>query len=149
MKEVCTEHIGPLLGYCDHQIHKRMDEQLRAYDISPMQCRVLMYLCKTDKEIHQKALEEYLMVKPSTVNGIVERMEQKNLLTRTASKHDARCRVLTPTEQGRSFRDTFVKIITSVGEQMEKGFTPQELEQLRSYLLRVADNLQGKEEQDA
>ncbi|NLU24489.1 MAG: MarR family transcriptional regulator [Clostridiales bacterium] len=146
MNHACSEHIGPLLGYCDHQVHKRMDERLRAYDVSPMQCRVLMYLCKQEEDIHQKTLEEYLMVKPSTVNGIVERLEKKGLLTRSASKSDARCRILSLTEDGRRFHSAFLEVVSSVSRQMERGFGPEELEQLRSYLLRVAENLKTEEE---
>ena len=41
------EHFGPLFGYCDHQAHKLMDRRLRQYDVSPMQCRTLIYLHET------------------------------------------------------------------------------------------------------
>lgn len=135
------EHLGPLMGYCDHQIHKLMDRRLRRYDISPMQCRALGFLQRAQGDVNQKALEEFLMVKPSTVNGIVSRLEEKGLITRTASSRDGRCRLLHLTEQGRAINSQFWDIASQVNRQLEHGFTPEELAQLRSFLLRIADNL--------
>lgn len=83
MKDCLTErpaHFGMLLGYCDHQTHKFMNRLLREYDVSPMQCRTLTFLHDAPGEVNQKTLERHLMVKPSTVNGIVDRLEEKELL---------------------------------------------------------------------
>ena len=76
------EHFGALFGYCDHQVHKLMGKLLNRYDVSPMQCRTLMYLHGTDGQVNQKTLERHLMVKPSTVNGIVDRLEENGAAQR-------------------------------------------------------------------
>lgn len=135
------DHFAPLLGYCDHQIHKLMDRRLRSHDISPMQYRVLGFLQMASGEVNQKTLEQFLMVKPSTVNGIVSRLEEKGLIVRTASAQDGRCRLLALTEQGRAVNAQFCDVAAQVNAQIEQGFSPQELAELRSYLLRIADNL--------
>ena len=98
------EHFGPLFGYCDHQAHKLMDRRLRQYDVSPMQCRTLIYLHETEGPVNQKQLERHLMVKASTVNGIVDRLEEKGMLRRTASKSDGRCRILARRRRSGSWR---------------------------------------------
>ena len=139
------EHFGPLMGYCDHQAQKLMGRMLRQYDVSPMQCRTLTYLHKQTGEVNQKMLEQFLMVKPSTVNGIVDRLEEKGLLRRTTSRRDGRCRILTLTEDGMHFYDDLIDVAHRVEQQMEAGFTADELETLRSYLLRVARNLREEE----
>ena len=133
--------IGPLMGYCDHQVHKLMDLKLRSQDISPMQSRVLVFLHHTEGEVNQRMLEQFLMVKPSTVNGIVSRLEDKGLITRTASDKDGRCRILHLTEQGRSCHQLFKDVSTQVEKQMIRGFTGEELELLHTLLVRLADNL--------
>ncbi len=149
-KPHACRHFAPLLGYCDHQIHQLMDRRLREYDVSPMQCRALGFLQDAGGDVTQKALEQFLMVKPSTVNGIVRRLEEKGLIVRTTAAQDGRCRILTLTEQGRSFNEAFRAIISSVEQQMEQGFSAQEISALRELLLRVADNLtQSLKEVDA
>ena len=141
------EHFGPMLGYCDHQILKLMVRKLRRYDVSPIQCRTLTFLSEQPGDVPQKTLQEYLRVKPSTVNGMVERPEDKHLLTRSVAPGDGRRKLLHLTEEERCFYREFTAIMEDVHRQAEKGFTAQELETLRSYLLRIADNLsRGTEE---
>ena len=139
-------HFGPLFGYCDHQVHKLMGQMLKRYDVSPMQCRTLMYLHGTDGQVNQKTLERHLMVKPSTVNGIVDRLEEKGMVTRTASRTDGRCRILALTAQGKQFYDRFTAIVHEVNDRLEKGFSPEEIRLLTSLLLRVAKNLSEEDE---
>lgn len=141
------EHFGPLLGYCDHQVQKLMGKLLRQYDVSPVQCRTLTYLHRQTEEVNQKMLETHLMVKPSTVNGIVDRLEEKGLVQRSAGKRDGRCRILTLTEQGMRFYDDFTAVIGQVNRRLERGFTPRELQTLTGYLLRVAQNVQQEDEE--
>lgn len=138
-------HFGPLMGYCDHQAQKLMGRMLRQYDVSPMQNRTLIYLHKQTGEVTQKMLEQFLMVKPSTVNGIVDRLEEKGLLRRTTSKTDGRYRILTLTEEGVHFYDDMIRVAHEVEDRMERGFTPEELDTLKSYLLRVAHNLREED----
>ena len=144
MKDILAErpaHFGPLFGYCDHQVQKLMVRKLRQYDVSPMQCRTLTYLHEAEGEVNQKQLERHLMVKPSTVNGIVDRLEEKGMVTRTASRTDGRCRILALTAQGMQFYDKFTAVVQEVNDCLEKDFSPEEVQLLTSLLLRVAKNL--------
>lgn len=150
MKECCPkapEHFAPLLGYCDHQIQKLMEKELRQYGVSPMQCHTLTYLYKAKHAVNQKMLQDFLMVKPSTVNGIVDRLEEKGFLVRTTGKEDGRCRILRLTEKGRAFHDDFVRIVRQVNDRMERHFSHEELAALKGYLMRVAKNLSEETEE--
>ena len=139
-------HFGALFGYCDHQVHKLMGRMLKRYDVSPMQCRTLMFLHDAEDSVNQKTLERHLMIKPSTVNGIVDRLEEKGMVTRTASRTDGRCRILALTAQGKQFYDRFTAIVHEVNDRLEKGFSPEEIRLLTSLLLRVAKNLSEEDE---
>jgi DNA-binding MarR family transcriptional regulator len=90
-------------------------------------------------------LVEFLMVKPSTVNGIVDRLEEKGLVRRTTDKNDGRYRVLTLTEEGVRYFDDLALVFHRVEERVERGFSPEELDTLRRYLMRVANNLREEE----
>lgn len=141
------EHFGPMLGYCDHQILKLMVRKLRRYDVSPIQCRTLTFLSEQPGDVPQKTLQEYLRVKPSTVNGIVERLEEKHLLTRSVAPGDGRRKLLHLTEEGRCFYQEFIAIMDEVHRQAEQGFSPEELALLQELLHRVADNLTRETEE--
>lgn len=142
-----SEHFGPLFGYCDHQVQKLMDRRLRQYDVSPMQCRTLMFLHDAEGSVNQKTLERHLMIKPSTVNGIVDRLEEKGLVYRTVSAADGRCRILALTEEGQRFHDDFQAVLRQVNERLERGFTQEEKAQFTAFLLRAGRNLTDEEEE--
>ena len=138
------EHFAPLMGYCDHQVRMLMDRKLRQYDVTPIQCRTLVYLHRQESPINQTALQEFLMVRPSTVNGVVARLEEKKLLVRQTDQADGRCRLLELTERGRSFYDVFTQVVQEVNDCLEAGFSAEELAFLKKMLQRIARNLTEK-----
>ena len=123
-----VKHLGVLMGYCDHQIHRLMTKKLRQYDVSPMQCRTLTYLQEAEGQVNQRMLEQHLMVKPSTASGIVGRLEEKGLVRRQTSDSDGRCRILALTDSGRQFYRQFLAIAEQVNQQAAQGFSPEELD---------------------
>ena len=78
---------------------------------------------------------------------IVERLEEKRLLTRSVSPGDGRCKLLHLTEEGRCFYQEFIAITEEVHRQAEQGFSPEELALLQELLHRVADNLTRETEE--
>ncbi len=134
-------HFGPLMGYCDHRVQTLMDKGLRPYNISPAQCRTLVYLREAEHPVNHRMLEQFLMVKPSTVNGIVCRLEEKGLILRTTDEKDARCKYVSLTERGEEFYETFCAVVTDVSERLERGFSKEELDTLTTLLHRVVQNL--------
>ena len=135
------ELIGPLLGYCNHRAYLSMDKKLRRYGVTPIQCRTLTYLHRQPGPVTQKQLQQHLAVKPSTVNGIVDRLVEKGMLTRAPGETDARCRILRLTACGQQFYDDFVSITHEIETLVQRGMTPQEVDTLRRLLLRAAENL--------
>lgn len=72
MSSICqSDHLGRLLGQCQHRMRMVMDRSLRQYGVTPVQCRALMYLHRQPEPVTQRQLEQYMAVKPSTINGIV------------------------------------------------------------------------------
>ena len=158
------ELIGPLLGYCNHRAYQRMEQKLRRYGVTPIQCRSLTYLHRQPGPVAQKQLQQHLAVKPSTVNGIVDRLVEKGMLTRSPGEKDGRCRILgnhrltkNPgqytggsilrlTEAGQQFYDDFESITRQIEDLIHRGMDPQETETLRRLLLRAADNLTSEED---
>ena len=141
-----VKHLGVLMGYCDHQMHRLMTKKLRQYDVSPMQCRTLTFLQEAEGEVNQRMLEEHLMVKPSTASGIVGRLEEKGLVRRQTSKSDGRCRILALTDSGRQFYAQFCAIAAQMNARAEQGLSGEEKDTLRRLLLRIADNLSETQE---
>ena len=105
------------------------------------------FLHDAEDSVNQKTLERHLMIKPSTVNGIVDRLEEKGLVYRTVSATDGRCRILALTEEGQRFHDDFQTVLHQVNERLERGFTQEEKAQFTAFLLRAGRNLTDEEEE--
>ena len=80
MKPACgPDFLGPLLGHATHLARERMDARLSRYDMTPSQTHTLLYLSSHGYTAPQRDVVEHLRVRPSTANGILDRMEEKNI----------------------------------------------------------------------
>ena len=134
--------LGPLLGQCANLARERLDARLNPYDVTPAQIHVLHYLYHTGGQAPQGEVTAHLRVKPSTANGILDRMEEKGLLRRTISGTDARKRLITLTEKGQSQQETFRQKFEETESLMVKGLSAEEAQQLHDLLHRVISNLE-------
>lgn len=140
-------HLVPLLGCAHHKSQQYLERRLRQYDLTPAQAHALLFLRRetAKREVNQKDLEEHLRIRPSTVSGIVERLEQKGFLLRTESTADARRRALTITERGNSFGADFFHEAGAAEREISALFTEEERAQFIEMLLRIINTLQSEE----
>ena len=134
--------LGPLLGHAAHLARERMDARLSRYDMTPAQTHTLIYLCGQDGSVPQREVVEHLRVKPSTVNGILDRMEEKGIIRRTADENDQRQKRVSATEKGRELKELVQNAFQDAEAAMARGLRPDEAETLRSLLGRVIENLE-------
>ena len=137
----CVRGLGPALGWAAKLSKANMDARVSRYDVTPAQTHVLLYLQQHGGRVPQHELAEFLRVKPSTVNGVLDRMEEKGLVRRSVSGSDARCRLITLTEKGAEQQALFQQSFLDVEEAMVRGFSQEEREALLSLLNRVIQNL--------
>lgn len=134
--------LGPLLGHCSRLACERLDARLARYDVTPAQIQVLHYLYHHNNQAPQCDVTAHLKIKPSTANGILDRMEEKGLLRRSVSDTDARRRLITLTEKGMSRQETFRQIFVETEILMTAGLSEAEVTQLHTLLHRVMTNLE-------
>ena len=133
---------GPMLGRCAHLSRERLEARLVKYDVTPSQTHVLMYLQRNHGQVPQCELTTFLKVKPSTVNGLVDRLCAKGLIERSVSGSDARRKMLTLTEPGKEQLHYFELHFRETEELIVKNFTEEEQQTFRSMLDRIIQNLE-------
>ncbi len=138
----CGNALGPMLGRCAHLARERMDARMSRFGMTPAQTHVLRYLRQNGGQMPQRELLENLKVKPSTVNGILDRMEEKGLVERSVSGTDARQRVVALTPAGVEREAQAKKSFLEAEALIARGLTEEETEMLRSLLERVIHNLE-------
>ena len=143
-----TPDLGRLIAYCSHLGRQHVDLHLRqaGYDVTPVQSRTLTYLaCHSDgRPVNQRDLERELHLKPSTINGIVNRLEEKGYILRRTSPEDGRCRLLSLTEAGRKTVETFRATLDSAGKQLAGCLSEEETAVMRDLLTRIIENLENE-----
>ena len=142
----CVRGLGPALSWAAKLSKANMDARVSRYDVTPAQTHVLLYLQQHGGRVPQHELAEFLRVKPSTVNGVLDRMEEKGLVRRSVSGSDARRRLITLTEKGAEQQALFQQSFLDVEAAMVRGFTQEERETLCALLDRVIQNLKEESE---
>ena len=142
-----TPDLGRLIAYCGRLGRQYMDQNLRraGYDVTPVQSRTLVYLsCCGRREVNQRDLERELRLKPSTINGIVNRLEEKGYILRRTSPEDGRCRLVSLTASGQEKVDTFSATLEDTGKRFSGCLSAAEEEKLRELLVRIIENLESE-----
>lgn len=134
--------LGPMLGHCAHLARERMDARMSRFGMTPAQTHVLRNLRLNGGQMPQRELLENLRVKPSTVNGILDRMEEKGLVERSVSGTDARQRVVALTPAGIEREAEAEQSFLEAEALIARGLTEEETNTLRSLLERVIHNLE-------
>ena len=143
----CVRGLGPVLGWAAKMAKANMDARVSRYDVTPVQTHVLLYLQQHGGQVPQHELAGYLRVKPSTINGVLDRMEEKGLVRRSVSGSDARRRLITLTDKGAEQQALFQQSFLDVEGAIVRGFTPDEREALCALLNRVIQNLKEDSEE--
>ena len=134
--------LGPMLGQCAHLARERMDARMSRFDMTPSQTHVLLYLRRQGGQVSQGELTAHMRVKPSTVNGILDRMEEKGLVERTVSGNDARQRLVALTPAGAEREGQTKQCFQEAEALIARGMTAEETATLRRLLELVIHNLE-------
>ena len=138
----CGNALGPMLGRCAHLARERMDARMSRFGMTPAQTHVLRFLRQNGGQMPQRELLENLKVKPSTVNGILDRMEEKGLVKRTVSGTDARQRLVTLTPAGAERESQTKQCFQEAEALIARGMTAEETATLRRLLELLIHNLE-------
>ena len=93
-------HLGYWLRFVSNQVSQSFSDKLRAQDVSVAEWVVMRELY--DGERAPSALAERIAITRGAVTKIADRLIAKTLVTRTASREDARSQMLALTRQGRA-----------------------------------------------
>lgn len=142
-----TNNLGRLLGCCGRLAKLNVDAELRrrGYDVTPVQSSALIYLSKhREEDITQRDLEKAMRLKPSTINGIVERLLEKEYITRCTSPRDGRCRLLHLTDSGQEMVDSFREALDQTDRTVAADLSAEEQEVLDGLLRRIIAHLENE-----
>lgn len=128
------------------QIHiafeSRFNKHLQKYNLTQSQMDVLVYLKHhEDSIITQRDLEAGLRLKNPTITGILNRLEDKNLITREINLNDRRSKIIKMTDKSKTILEENYIHLEELESYIFKDFSEEEKEELVVLLDKVLDHL--------
>ena len=134
------------LNIARHSMMKSLDAGCRqALGISVVQLTALMVLHERNGCL-MKDLAQALLLDKSAVTGLVKRMQSRGLVQKSVCSQDSRASRLVMTGAGRRALAQGRPLLLEVNQQIERGFSEQELETVVRFLDQMADVFTGESE---
>ena len=133
------ECINFLLTTAQHTVFQYLSQRLAPYDITPSQYGILNCLWINDGTCLPRQIAELLCLETSTVSGILDRMQKKDLIDRVINPENRREILGMITPKGEALKAPVLKIIDEVNEEVLKDFSPKETEFIRKSLRQIAE----------
>lgn len=96
---------------------------------------------RAGREVYQRDLEQVFGVTRSTVSKVLDLMAQKGLIERQSVERDGRMKKLVPLPKALELSERMCAYGESMEKALLKGFSPEEVETLFSYIDRMKKNL--------
>lgn len=126
----------------DNMINRKICNSIKKINISHTQASILRFLYNNqDKIIYQNDIEKEVDVRRSTISGILDTMEKNNLITRKASKKDARKKEIALTIDSLNKHKEIDKKIASFEDNLLKGIDEKDLIVFINVIDKLKENL--------
>ena len=134
------------VGYLIKNIHEKLkvkaDADLKRYNLTLTQSRVLAFLNSQGGQTTQKEIEVFLEVSHPTVVGIISRMEQNGYVTSWIDKNDKRNKNVKLTKQAEALGMDMEQNIHDTEKKILASLSKEDVAHLREMLLVIYKNLE-------
>ncbi len=128
--------INYLLTNAQHTVFQILKNDLKQFDITPVQYGVLKSIWEYDLH-NPKDIADCLSLENSTISGVLDRMESKGLITREIDNDDRRFVKVCLTDRGRELEGSVIEVVDEVNRRVLSQFSDEEVRQIRDYLRKI------------
>ena len=129
--------INYLLTTSQHRVFQEVSKRLEPFDVTPVQYGVLYCLWMGYKTTPKEIAAE-LKLENSTISGILDRMEKKDLLKRQVSTEDRRYIEVVLTEKGAALEKPVLDTIDTANIDILADISDEEQQILKKNLRLLA-----------
>lgn len=121
--------INYLLTVSQHEVFQVFSDGLSQFNITPGQYGVLRCLWE-DGPCTPKEIAQTLRLENSTISGVLDRMEKKDLIRRVTDENDRRSVRVVTTELGSSLKEDVLRVIGELNDKVLSDLTGGQREAL-------------------
>lgn len=145
MLEDARIQIATVMGFLGKKQKVRIDKELEEIGLTITQVQVLIYILRREKDkipVTARDLEHYFRVKNSTMSGVLQRLEKKELIERVTDSADRRNKQI---HIKGNLEELYTEVADRTWEEMVttfRGFSQKELSTLLQLLLKLLRNIE-------
>lgn len=134
--------VGYLIKSINDRLKIKGDAELRLYNLTFAQSRVVAFLIEKGGCAMQKEIEDYLRVSHPTVVGIVSRLEQNGYIISCTDKHDKRNKLVQLTDKAKKISFDMQCQIEKNEQRLLCSLSDEDVEKLKQMLTVIYSNLE-------
>ncbi|MDE7245842.1 MAG: MarR family transcriptional regulator [Oscillospiraceae bacterium] len=129
-----------LLG---NAVTKLKNRKTQFMQLTATQSEAIRYILKhyDEKELTAADLMESLQLSQSTVAGIIQRLEGKDLIFRRMAEDDNRKSIIAPTQKGMELEEALKQTAVEIEDLLLHGMSVEEQKEFNRLLQRALDNI--------
>lgn len=135
--------INFVLNSTQNAVHAYFREKLQPFGVTPIQYSLLKCLWEEDTQTPTQ-LAQTLQVDSSTVTGLLERLEKKQLIIRRYSQEDRRSVYVCLEDEGRKLQDGIEEAIREANVAITAGMTDSEVKHLKKQCELMKENARSR-----
>jgi DNA-binding MarR family transcriptional regulator len=132
------ESIGYLLKRAGTQLAVNVDRRLAEFDMTHAQYGIFSRLQSAPSTAADLARSS--MTDTGAMTRMLDRLEEKGFVQRSRSSTDRRIVEVSLTDKGRQIADRMREVAVDMLNHHLRGFTPEEVEQFKTFLRRMINN---------
>ena len=123
-------------------IERVLNREMAPYGLTYTQATIIGYLfMNQNKEICQKDVEQNLGLTHPTVSSILDRLEEKRLISTVFSQTDRRFKILKLTPQSLVLHQKIHQKIMEISHEIFEGISSEEEQSLFTLISKMKENL--------
>lgn len=135
--EQIEECLSFYLGKAYQRVTQSAKQRLAPYGVTPTQYALLKVLWEQDEQSGAE-LGERLVLDSATMTGLLDRLEQAELIERKAHVTDRRVNSVVLTARGRSLQEPLDREMDQMNQEFLGAFDPSEVQLLKNLLNTIA-----------
>lgn len=134
--------IGFLIAKARNVLKNEFEKELKTYSISYAHRVILIRLSEKDG-LTQKELAQDTYFEQSNLTLMLDKLELKGLVKRSAKENDRRAYIVTITPEGKKLIDSLIQMGENVMDKALKGLSDEQKEELSGMLQSIYENLKN------
>jgi DNA-binding MarR family transcriptional regulator len=137
--DVPADSLGEAFGAVARRLRSASMAAFAAYDVTPSQVRAIRVL-DTHGGVRSKELADHLRIAPRSTTEVVDALEAKGLVSRSADPHDRRATLVALTDRGRELSAEVRRARGVESERMFERLTPTDRADLARILGKLSED---------